>query len=94
MEKTDKGEVKMARDLSILKKNVNQLYPDIQYDNANTLHILRNGTKEEIEQYFTEMKENEVYRSPYFAYAMEKLNLIGTRFYIDEVDKITKKVLC
>lgn len=76
----------MARDLSILKKNVNQLYPDIQYDNANTLHILRNGTKEEIEQHFTEMKENEVYRSPYFSYAMEKLNLIGTRFYIDEVD--------
>lgn len=76
----------MARDISILKENVKKLYPDIQYDNANTLHILRNGTQEEIKQHFKEVKEDEIYRSPYFSYAMEKLNLIGTRFYIGEVD--------
>lgn len=76
----------MARDISILKDNVKTLYPDIQYDNANTLHILRNGTEDEIKQHFKKMKENELYRSPYFSYAMEKLNLIGTRFYIEQVD--------
>jgi len=78
----------MQFDLEELLHEVNEiLYKDMCDENFTTMDMLRNGTNEEIEDYFKKLKREEILRSSFaYNYALEKANLIRARYYVQGID--------
>lgn len=73
-------------DLAESIKKGNVLYQKLMVQNAERFHTIRTGSKEEIKMMFLSQREKSLRNEAGYAIALQKMQLVSTRFYVQGID--------